>query len=176
MKKSRRTQIILAGILGSIILVGIFLAATGGGATQTLEPGEFTPKPAPDFELLLLSGQTVRLSDFEGKKPVVINFWASWCGPCREEALVLAKAGKTFENDVEFIGIAINDRLPNVKSFIKEYGITYKNGLDVTGIAAKYNVTGIPTTLWIDKKGRIVAHWVGAIDEGSLTIQTEKLL
>ncbi len=133
-------------------------------------------KPAPDFKLKLFSGQTITLKDFAGKRPVVINFWASWCPPCREEAPTLAKVSKLYEGRVEFIGIVTNDTQANALAFMKEFGISYDNGIDQDNIAAKYGITGIPETFWIDKQGQIVDHWIGAIDEANLTYRIQKLI
>lgn len=134
-----------------------------------------SPKPAPDFNLELYSGKTVALKDFKGKTPVVINFWASWCPPCRDEAPALAKVSKLYEGKVKFIGIVTNDTRANSLAFMKEFGITYDNGPDQSNIAAAYGLTGIPETFWIDKQGQIVDHWIGAIDEANLISRTESL-
>lgn len=147
-------------------------------APSTLPPQNttFSPRPAPDFKLTLFSGQTITLRDFTGKTPVVINFWASWCPPCREEAPTLAKVSKLYEGKVKFLGIVTNDTQANAVAFMKEFGITYDNGIDQENIATKYGITGIPETFWIDERGQIVNHWIGAIDEANLTLNTQKLL
>ena len=124
----------------------------------------------------MFSGQTIALKDLKGKTPVVINFWASWCPPCREEAPTLSKVSKLYEGRVKFIGIVTNDSQADALSFMKEFGITYDNGIDYYGIASKYGITGIPETFWIDKQGQIVGHWIGAIDEANLTSRTQKLI
>ena len=130
---------------------------------------------APAFSLKLFSGKTISLTDFNGKKPVVINFWASWCQPCRDEAPVLAKVSKIYSDKVVFIGIVTNDTQDKATAFMQEFGITYDNGIDTSGIGTKYGITGIPETFWIDTNGRIVDHWIGAIDEATLTSRTERL-
>ena len=160
-----------------IVGVGAALFAAGQAPTQIpTQTATFTPKPAPDFKLKLFSGQTITLKDFKGTTPVVINFWASWCPPCREEAPTLAKVSKMYEGRVKFIGIVTNDSQADALSFMKEFGISYDNGIDYYGIGTKYGITGIPETFWIDKQGRIVDHWIGAIDEANLTYRTQKLL
>lgn len=169
-----------------ILAVGVTAAAFGallivvGGVSATMPTVDTDmsadAKAAPDFELELFSGKTIKLSDFKGEKPVIINFWASWCGPCREEAPILAKAGKNYGSDVEFIGIVTNDTRENSLAFMKEFDITYENGIDRTGIAQSFKITGIPETFWIDKDGRIVDHWIGAIDEPNLITRTERLI
>ncbi len=147
------------------------LTASAVDTTQTGPPTE-----APDFELALFSGKTIKLSDFRGKKPVVLNFWASWCPPCREEAPVLSRISKEFGDRVEFIGVAVNDSQQNAEKFMEEFDITYENGLDQANIGGAYKITGIPETFWIDKDGNIVDHWIGAIDEASIIERTQRLI
>lgn len=178
---SQKTKLLLTiyGV-GAIALglAGFILLASGQESVSPNTTGTTvaSPIPAPDFELNLLSGKKLRLSDFKGKKPVVINFWASWCPPCRQEAPGLARVAKTYEKDVEFIGVAINDTKDDAQAYIKEFGITYKNGLDTTNIGGAYKITGIPGTFWIDKDGRIIDRWIGAIDEQSMIARTERLI
>ena len=88
----------------------------------------------------------------------------------------MSKVSKLYEGRVKFIGIVTNDSQADALSFMKEFGITYDNGIDYYGIAKKYAITGIPETFWIDKQGQIVDHWIGAIDEANLTSRTQKLI
>ena len=169
-------------ILAAIVIVAAFgtviLMAGGNSEAISTAPASaaFSPIPAPDFELELFSGKTIKLSDFKGKKPVILNFWASWCPPCREEAQLLAQVGKDYGDEVEFIGIVINDSQVKAQGFIDEFGVTYENGLDTSGIGPAYRVTGIPETFWIDKDGQIIDRWIGAIDEANLISRTKRLI
>jgi len=131
---------------------------------------------APDFVLELFSGETITLSDFTGDKPVVINFWASWCAPCRKEAPTLAKVAKMYDGQVEFIGIVEGDTQNNALAFMDEFDITYANGIDRDRIGVKYGTTGIPETFWIDKDGQFVDRWIGAIDEAKIVWRIQMLL
>ncbi len=167
-------------ILFGIVLaagVGAFIySATRAQSVAPKQPAVFSPKAAPDFKLELFSGQTISLKDFAGKTPVVINIWASWCGPCREEAPVLARVSKAYEGQVKFIGIVYKDTQPNAMDFMRQFGITYDNGMDRDNIATKYGITGVPETFWIDIQGNVVYHWIGAINEANLTARTRQLL
>lgn len=167
-------------VFGGLILIGVgaalFAASRNPSPPPPTPPAAFTPIPAIDFTLKLFSGQTITLKDFQGKTPVVINFWASWCQPCRDEAPVLAKVSKIYGNDVEFIGIVTNDTQDKAQAFMNEFGITYDNGIDAENIGTKYGITGIPETFWIDKQGILIDHWIGAIDEANLTLRTQKLI
>ncbi|MBI2859821.1 MAG: TlpA family protein disulfide reductase [Chloroflexi bacterium] len=174
--KASKTLFIALGILIAASVGAALYAANRAPALAPSQAREFTPTPAPDFKLELFSGQTIALGDFTGKKPVVINFWASWCVPCRDEAPVLAKVSKFYQGRVEFIGVVVNDTQKNALDFMKEFGITYDNGLDRDNIAVKYRITGIPETFWIDRQGRIVDHWIGAVDEANLTSRVRMVL
>ncbi len=123
-------------------------------------------KPAPDFTLTTFNGIRLSLKDFSGK-PVVLNFWASWCPPCRIEAPLLERTWRIYKRQgVVFLGVDIQDRLEDALSYIREFNITYPNGPDPTGeIAIDYGVSGLPVTFFISKRGEIIRRWVGALDK-----------
>ena len=176
MKPINKILIVLIPLLVAIAAVAGILITRGGPGTTSPTTTTFSPRNASDFQLELFSGKTIRLSDFKGKTPVVINFWASWCGPCRAEAPTLAKVSKTFSKRVKFLGIVINDSQTNAEAFMKEFGIDYDNGLDTSKIGDAYGITGIPETFWIDKNGQLVDHWIGAIEEANLVQRTNNLI
>ncbi len=127
-------------------------------------PSILTGKPAPDFSLTLFEGQTIRLSDFRGKV-VFLNFWASWCPPCRAEARLLEQSWQRYKDQgVVFLGVDMQDTEEAARRFIQEFGITYMNGRDPNNrIAIDYGVYGIPETFFIDKDGRITYKHIGAL-------------
>lgn len=109
--------------------------------------------------------QSISLADYQGK-PLFINFWASWCPPCQQESPDLVKAYAKYGNKVQFIGVNLTqqDSLSNVSAFLTKYGIKYPIGLDVQEkVAQEYQVTGIPASFFVNSRGIIVAHYVGAI-------------
>jgi cytochrome c biogenesis protein CcmG/thiol:disulfide interchange protein DsbE len=132
---------------------------------------------APDFTLPLFSGDNFTLSNLEGK-PVVINFWASWCPPCRTEAPALEKVWQLYKDkDVIFIGVDVQDNEADAQTFITEFGITYPNGPDAgSKISIDYGVAGLPVTFFTNREGRITNRWVGAISEGLLIANIEEIL
>lgn len=116
-----------------------------------------------DFSLPSLDGnKEIGLKDFKGK-PVVINFWASWCGPCREEMPFLERTWKEYKNKgVIFLGINVLDEEKSAKDFINIFNISYTNLKDSSGeVANSYGVVGLPATFFIDKEGRIVRKKYG---------------
>ena len=164
-----------AVILGSSLLIlaaffsllGWALARSGGlpgglGVNNVFGEISIQEKLAPNFTLQLLDGGSVTLADLKGKV-VLIDFWASWCPPCREEAPGLAKVYREYqERGVEFIGISIWDRLGDAEDYVQRFGITYPSGLDSEGtILVDYAVRGIPEKFFIDAQGRMVAKYIG---------------
>ena len=117
------------------------------------------------------------LSDLRGR-PVVINFWASWCAPCIDEAPDLERAWRRYlDDDVVFIGVDIQDADESARAFIEEFNITYPNGRDEDGtITVDYGVIGLPVTFFVNRNGIIDRRWVGAIDELRLTDWVEDLI
>jgi cytochrome c biogenesis protein CcmG/thiol:disulfide interchange protein DsbE len=138
---------------------------------------EGSQDPARDFELELFSGEALRPSDLRGKV-VMLDFWSSWCPPCRAEVPVLAATYREFrERGVEFVGIAIWDEEGQVRDFLRLHGIDYPNGLDVRGaIAIDYGIRGIPEKFFLDRQGRVVRKFVGPVDREKLAQVLTELL
>jgi peroxiredoxin len=156
------------------ILFGASLLAVGGSSyqSQVTEAGQTAKanylsvaddQPAPDFALKDINGRTVHLSDFRGKV-VVLNFWATWCPPCRKELPDFAELQAEYNGKgLQFIGIATDDDgLAKVKPFVESAKIPYPVLLPDPSIAAKYGeMNVIPVTFLIDRKGVLRAHYVG---------------
>jgi cytochrome c biogenesis protein CcmG/thiol:disulfide interchange protein DsbE len=163
----------------AVSVVALLLALLGWqvfrteGARSLADKVEAGEKPqAPDFELEFLDGRDrLRLSSLEGEKVVVINFWASWCVPCRDEAPLLEAAWKRWREDgVLFIGIDAQDFKADGRRFVKRYGITYPNLYDGSGSTlGRFGVTGRPETWFVDREGRLVGErFQGPITEEML--------
>ncbi len=134
-------------------------------------------RPAPGFSLTTFKGATISLEDLRGK-PLVINFWASWCPPCRIEAPLLERTWRAYKNrGLIFLGVNIQDRKEDALNYIREFDITYPNGPDPTGeITIDYGVSGLPVTFFISRKGEVVRRWVGAIETGVLISSIEEIM
>lgn len=182
MRPSRRHFLLLAGfaVLGAagcqtLGRLGRFVPGASGSAASSApaEPDDL----ARDFTLKLFDGGEFKLSAYRGR-PVVVNFWASWCGPCRAEALVLENAWQQYRDQgVMILGVAVQDREESARAFIKEFGLTYPMGLDVDNrIATLYQIMGLPTSVFIDGRGRVRHRWVGAISKNRINLLIDDLL
>jgi len=134
-------------------------------------------RQAPPFTLTVFDGKAISLEDLRGKV-VFLNFWASWCVPCRAEAKALEAAWKIYKDrGVVFLGVNIQDKEEDARGFLKEFGITYSNGRDSSGkIAIDYGVWGIPETFFIDRQGRITYKHAGALGVPVITAKLERAL
>ncbi len=134
-------------------------------------------RPAPNFTLTTFEGTKISLEGLRGK-PVVINFWASWCPPCRIEAPLLERTWRAYKDrGVFFIGVDIQDREEDALAYIREFDVTYPNGPDPTGeITIDYGVSGLPVTFLVSRTGEIVRRWVGAIERSVLISSIEEIM
>ncbi len=154
-------------VSGSIVVFAVAIIAV------SLLTGGTPPKSYPaaaSFSLTALggSGAKVSLSQYEGK-PVIINFWASWCGPCQQETPLLASWYKQQAGKVVLLGLDENDSSASALKFAKAKGISYPVGFDPTTIAASaYNVNALPQTFFLNAQHRIVDHIAGAVTRAEL--------
>lgn len=149
----------------------------GFAVNATGQLGRVRQGPAPDFEIPLFSGGTFRLSEHRGQV-VVVNFWASWCPPCRDEAPVLERAWQRYRDQgVVLVGLDIWDSEEDARAFLAEFGITYPNGPDSNGdTAIEYGLTGIPETFFIRPDGTIARHWIGPLTDEQISAFIEETL
>ena len=171
----------ILGGLAAAIAVALFLV-----------PAEKT-ETVPDFDLPLLQTDGVLSSESLRGHPVVLNFWASWCAPCREEAPLLERTYQRFKDQgVRFVGVNIRDQEPNARRFVEDFGITFPVVRDEDQeLARGLDVYGLPQTFFIDADGRLASTTdteggegtgqggtivLGAVDERELVEQIEQLL
>jgi len=140
-------------------------------------PTPLLAKPAPTFTLTLFDDSMLRLEDLRGRV-VFLNFWASWCPPCRAEARMLEAAWRGYrERDVVFLGINIQDKEEAARGFLQEFEVTYPNGIDPgSKIAIDYGVWGLPETFIIDREGRITYKHVGALGVETVSAKLDEAL
>jgi peroxiredoxin len=165
--------------LGTIVLLAGIAAVAAVFAFALMRQNQAQPThgPAPDFELITFEGESFKLSDLRGNV-VVLNFWAGWCGPCRDEAPALQATWERYQDrGVVFIGVAWADNGPSSRAFLDEFDITYFNGPDLeTRISGDYNIQGVPETFIIDQDGNIAEFIYAGITETSLSAKLEILL
>lgn len=139
--------------VGLAALLGLLFLGLRNAGRGPIRIGD----PAPDFILTTFEGQQYRLSDLRGKV-VVINFWASWCKPCEQEAADLEAAWRYYADrgDILFLGVDWTDTEPNAMDYLRKFDITYPNGPDLgTRISQQYRITGVPETYIVDRQGNL---------------------
>jgi cytochrome c biogenesis protein CcmG/thiol:disulfide interchange protein DsbE len=162
--------------LAIMALIGLMVWGIGKRAAGTTGSVPVTARPAPPFTLPLFEGGQFDLAAQRGT-PVLINFWASWCIPCEEEAAVLEAMSKAYQGRVSFIGVNVQDTDPLARAFLRRFGVTYPNGRDATGsVAVEYGMSGVPETYFVDRNGQLVRKWQGPLDEPRLRQFLDDLL
>jgi cytochrome c biogenesis protein CcmG/thiol:disulfide interchange protein DsbE len=163
------TIVFIVGLLGLLAYTLFFepRRSTVAGPGRVNSVGSLVllgDRMAPSFTVTDFSGQPLSLDQFRGKT-VVLNFWASWCGPCRDEAPMLAELARTSDpSKVAVVGIAVWDEEADSRAFIEEFGLTYPNGPDKDGsIAIDYGVSGVPETYFIGPDGTLLGKYPGAL-------------
>jgi cytochrome c biogenesis protein CcmG, thiol:disulfide interchange protein DsbE len=166
LRRLPRRFLVYAAILPFIVLGtnGLVLAVRGQLATPTT-----IGSVAPDFSLVDLDGNPVRLADLRGH-PVIVNFWASWCGPCVEEfPLLRAVAEQHTDDGLVIVGIVYQDRVESARAFMTRNGGTWAAAMDPDDqVAEAYNIFAPPETYFIGRDGRIVARHIGQFTADSL--------
>jgi cytochrome c biogenesis protein CcmG, thiol:disulfide interchange protein DsbE len=166
---------LVAGLVG-LLAWRMVAKEEGKGLAAAAAAGE---RPvAPDFELERLDGEGgLSLASLRGQV-VVLNFWASWCPPCREEAPLLQDGWERYRDQgVVFLGVDANDLSEDGRDFLAEHGITYPNVHDGEGSTlGRYGIPAMPETMFIDREGRVAAYIAGPVDAATLEQSLEQVL
>jgi peroxiredoxin len=189
----RRWPPVVLGLIGAVIALG---AAIGAGAvvraledeperpepeveltfdgsedesaTDDLIGGEVDGDDVADISFALLEGGSMRLADLRGT-PIVVNFFAEWCAPCRKEMPDFEQVHQELGDEVAFVGIDVRDSVASAERVVKETGVTYTVGRDPSGeISQQFNVVNMPSTFVLSADGEILAVHPGALDADGL--------
>ena len=173
--KYYKLLIVLAGT-GLVLALAVagFLILQGNPQTGSAAAAK---EPAPNFTLALVDGKSFQSGEHKGK-PILINFFASWCLPCREEMPVLVETARKYgPRGVVFLGVAVDDTEEKMKDFIVKYDVDFPVGLDKTAeIQKSFGLYGIPTTYFVDRQGTINYFHSGAVTAELLQHELDKLL
>ncbi len=162
-----------------MLVVGRKAARNNGGGP--IVPGNLSGKAAPDFELKTIDGKTVRLSDYRGKA-VLLNFWATWCPPCKIEMPWFVDLQKQYgEQGLQVIGVSVDDdaekNADKIAEFAKQMNLNYVVVLGNEKVSDQYGgVEGLPTTFYIDRNGKIVGYVQGLVSHSEIEDNVKKAL
>jgi len=144
-----------------------------GSTTAAVEPAAATDTTAsrptaPDFTLTTLEGETITLSDYQGEKPVILDFWASWCHNCQRAFPKTARLYDEYSDQVEIIGVNLKESASAAQAFVDRTGATFPNGLDAGSISGSYGVRYTNTHVLIDIDGGIVDMFASDLTEAHI--------
>lgn len=166
-KRRNKRSWILVGIILVALIVVVYVKTPTKTGTQ-----------APDFTLTDINGKTISLSALKGK-PVILDFMATWCSPCREEVIHLRSVYSKYGASISIISVSVDptsDTAQKLQQFAADQGISWSIVLDTANVNQKYEVTAIPAVVIVDKDGFIRFKYEGIVAKESLYIEIDKLL
>lgn len=168
----------------SVLFIGLVIAAAlvvilfvGLGKDPAAIRSPLIGRPAPAFALREAgTGRTIDIAQFRGK-PLVINFWATWCGPCWEEHPILVANARMLQPNVQFLGVVFQDTEEKILGFLQQRGAAYPTVVDDRGkTAIAYGVGGVPETYFLDANGKIVAKYSGPMNGDIIQANLQKVM
>lgn len=173
--------VVLVAALFMLLVWKVAYGSSGAGLVAAIKRGEQPSAPSFDLPVIwdrpgmwprrvrpALGDGRVQLEELRGT-PVVLNFWASWCIPCKREAPFLAASARAHRREVAFLGLDIQDFTSDARRFLRELEVPYSSVRETgSRIHTAYGLTGVPETYYIDSRGRIVGHATGAVSREEL--------
>lgn len=166
----------VAGWIAAGGLAGLLLGSLGWGLLHPAGPSPSTlvGKPAPDMTIAALNGSQLKLARLQGT-PVVVNFWASWCVPCKQEAPILNAAAREYSGRVQFVGVDIQDSDSAARTYQAEVQSPYPVGPSIAGTYLDWGVTAPPETFFVSQQGIVISKIVGPVDRQRLAVYMSQL-
>jgi len=190
--KGRKLRFLVPLALVLMVALTACFSSARGGSSSTNAFNDGSPSsskdPAPNFSIIMyqgqdvVGGQEINFSDLLGQQPIVLNFWAGLCPPCRAEMPDLQEFNEKFQDRTLLLGIDVGQFLglgneENAKKLLNELGVTYPTGFtNDSDIIQNYKVLGMPTTVFIDAQGKIFSKWTGALNLEVLEEKTIEML
>jgi len=167
--------VLSVGLVIAAAVVGILFLGLGNDPQHINSP--LIGKPAPSFALKEVgTSETIDLSRYRGK-PVVLNFWATWCPPCWDEHPILSANAQSMGSSVQFVGVVFQDEESKIIAFLRQRGWSYPTLVDQKGkTAIAYGVGGVPETYFLDRNGVIVAKFAGPLSSEQLRANLQKAM
>lgn len=164
-------QVLAVGLVALLLALLIWKVAQGSGNEAKVG------KAAPNFSLNRIDAPgTLQLASLRGKV-VVLNFWASWCYPCNQEAPALEAATRKWGKRVVVLGVDVNDPVSDARGFARKYRLSYPLVHDNHNVTSpKYGLTGLPETFFIDRTGKLVVHVAGQVEASDIQAGVERAL
>lgn len=186
---ARYSTVVIVLCLLALLVWSLVRSSSGADFVKQTEQGKMPPAPSFDLPVLWPHTETwppaltprltdgrLTLAELRGQ-PAVINFWASWCYPCKQEASAFARTAQRYRGQIAFVGIDVQDLKSSARAFLRRYKVNYvsvRDGSDKTYNA--YGLTGVPETYFVDRKGRTLAHAIGRMSAHDLMQNVRALL
>jgi peroxiredoxin len=176
--KWKNIALLLGGLSLGLLMGYLIIRGSGSPSNTELASRNAAPAkglPIADFELMTLTGDMVKLSQFRGQ-PVVINFWGTWCPPCKNEMPLLQSTYEAHQPELVILAVNVNDAVGSVERFVEEMSLTFPILLDETGsVRMQFQVRGYPTTYFVDGDGVLREQFIGELNQEQIDVYLARI-